>query len=142
MSSPLDLGSPAVLKDLDAKLVSQPYVSGFEASSDDVAVWAGLPSVDRSALPNLARWHAHVAALLLKSFPVGLVRPSRPFTFLPRPSPTNPTVTPPPQHRRMAVLSGCTYEYDESITRWIFPSHALLVGFSRGDGALHGGHRG
>lgn len=70
MAQPLDLGSPAVLKDLNAKLLSQPYVSGFVASSDDVAVFAGMPEAPSAELPNLKRWHAHITALLLKSFPV------------------------------------------------------------------------
>lgn len=70
MAQPLDLGSPAVLKDLNAKLLSHPYVSGYVASSDDVTVFAGMPEAPSSELPNLKRWHAHITALLRKSFPV------------------------------------------------------------------------
>ena len=66
----LDLGSAAVLKDLDGKLLAQPYINGFVASSDDVTVYAGMPEAPGTDLPNLKRWHAHVTALLMKSFPV------------------------------------------------------------------------
>mmetsp|Transcript_26664 Transcript_26664/g.66801 ORF Transcript_26664/g.66801 Transcript_26664/m.66801 type:complete len:155 (-) Transcript_26664:393-857(-) len=67
--APLDLGSAAVLEALNTTLLAQPYVSGFQASSDDYAVFAGMPECPSTVLPNLRRWHLHINALLLKSFP-------------------------------------------------------------------------
>jgi hypothetical protein len=93
MAAPLDLGSAFVLKALDATLLAQPYISGFQASMDDVIVFEGIPrselregirhAVAPSAeLPSLRRWHAHITALLLKSFPAGGGHPYIPHPAL------------------------------------------------------------
>jgi|AntAceMinimDraft_1070359.scaffolds.fasta_scaffold59820_1 hypothetical protein len=56
--APLDLGSAAVLEALNTTLLTQPYVSGFQASSDDYAVFAGMPECPSTVLPNLRRWQS------------------------------------------------------------------------------------
>jgi hypothetical protein len=38
----LNLGSPAVLAELDTALTASPYVSGFQPSADDLTVFVAL----------------------------------------------------------------------------------------------------
>ena len=63
----IDVSSPAGLNELNDKLLEQPYIGGFQASLDDVTVFGAMPAEegpDEKKHTNLARWHAHVKALI------------------------------------------------------------------------------
>ena len=64
------LTSAEGLKALDAHLATRSYVEGYQASRDDLAVFAVLASApDAKAYPAAARWFSHIKALLGASFP-------------------------------------------------------------------------
>merc|ERR1719231_752138 len=58
------------VKSLDAHMSTRSYVSGYQASKDDLTVYAAMPvAPDAKASPHAARWYAHVKALLGNAFP-------------------------------------------------------------------------
>ncbi|OAY30759.2 elongation factor 1-delta 1 [Manihot esculenta] len=59
-----DLVSPAGLKKLDDYLLSRSYITGYQASKDDVTVYAALPKAPSSEYVNVSRWYNHIDALL------------------------------------------------------------------------------
>ncbi|KAK9785783.1 hypothetical protein WJX73_009286 [Symbiochloris irregularis] len=70
MASFSDLSGSSGLGELDSYLLTRSYISGYQASRDDLSVFSALssaPSSDKH--PNAARWYSHIAALLGKSFP-------------------------------------------------------------------------
>ena len=69
----IDVSSPAGLNELNDKLLEQPYISGFQASMDDVTVFAGMPEAPDAKFTNLARWHTHVKALVIKRWVAALL---------------------------------------------------------------------
>eukprot|EP00475_Leptophrys_vorax_P003195 TRINITY_DN1185_c0_g1_i1.p1 TRINITY_DN1185_c0_g1~~TRINITY_DN1185_c0_g1_i1.p1 ORF type:complete len:270 (-),score=35.09 TRINITY_DN1185_c0_g1_i1:749-1450(-) len=70
-----DLSTPAGLKQLDEYLLTRSYISGFQASRDDLTVYSALKTFPKG-YTNAARWFAHIKALLGSNFPgagVGVV---------------------------------------------------------------------
>eukprot|EP00850_Spirogloea_muscicola_P003096 SM000012S25358 [mRNA] locus=s12:639149:641547:- [translate_table: standard] len=63
-----NLSSPEGLKALDEYLLTRSYITGYQASRDDLAVYSVLKGV-ASEYVNAARWHKHISALLGSSFP-------------------------------------------------------------------------
>jgi elongation factor 1-beta len=69
MASFKDLSTDAGLKELDAYLAPKSYITGYQASRDDLAVYAALSAApDASKYVNAARWYSHVTALLGHNF--------------------------------------------------------------------------
>eukprot|EP00850_Spirogloea_muscicola_P019752 SM000198S05323 [mRNA] locus=s198:198061:200522:+ [translate_table: standard] len=75
-----NLSSPEGLKALDVHLFTRSYITGYQASRDDLAVYSVLKGVP-SEYVNAARWYKHISALLGSSetsrraedhFPVGV----------------------------------------------------------------------
>ncbi|XP_022736762.1 elongation factor 1-delta-like [Durio zibethinus] len=58
-----DLGSAAGLKKLDEYLLTRSYISGYQASKDDVTVYAALSGAPSSSYVNVCRWYNHIDAL-------------------------------------------------------------------------------
>ncbi|KAI3442053.1 uncharacterized protein J3R85_001638 [Psidium guajava] len=59
-----DLGSASGLKKLDEYLLSRSYITGYQASKDDITVHAALPKPPSSEFVNVSRWYNHIEALL------------------------------------------------------------------------------
>ncbi|KAG6754186.1 hypothetical protein POTOM_042197 [Populus tomentosa] len=59
-----DLTSAAGLKKLDDYLLSRSYISGYQASKDDLTVFAALSSAPAAEYVNVSRWYTHIDALL------------------------------------------------------------------------------
>uniref|UniRef100_A0A6N2NEN4 Translation elongation factor EF1B beta/delta subunit guanine nucleotide exchange domain-containing protein n=1 Tax=Salix viminalis TaxID=40686 RepID=A0A6N2NEN4_SALVM len=59
-----DLTSAAGLKKLDDFLLSRSYISGYQASKDDLAVYSALSSAPSAEYVNVSRWYTHIDALL------------------------------------------------------------------------------
>ncbi|KAL6576311.1 hypothetical protein OROHE_000092 [Orobanche hederae] len=59
-----DLSSAAGLKKLDEYLFSRSYISGYQASKDDITVHAALSKPPSSDNVNASRWYNHIEALL------------------------------------------------------------------------------
>ncbi|MBA0689398.1 hypothetical protein Goari_007129 [Gossypium aridum] len=59
-----DLGSAAGLKKLDEYLLTRSYISGYQASKDDITVYAALSGAPSSSYVNVSRWYKHIDALL------------------------------------------------------------------------------
>ncbi|KAK1377326.1 Elongation factor 1-delta [Heracleum sosnowskyi] len=59
-----NLSSAAGLKKLDEYLLSRSYISGYQASKDDLAVHAALAKPPSSEYVNASRWFHHIEALL------------------------------------------------------------------------------
>ncbi|XP_061352729.1 elongation factor 1-delta-like [Gastrolobium bilobum] len=56
--------SASGLKKLDEYLLSRSYITGYQASKDDVTVYAALSSVPSDEYVNVSRWYKHIDALL------------------------------------------------------------------------------
>jgi elongation factor 1-beta len=70
MASFGDLKNDAGVKELDQYLLTRSYISGYQASRDDLVVYAALPKApDAKSTPHAARWYSHIKALLGASFP-------------------------------------------------------------------------
>eukprot|EP00898_Chlorokybus_atmophyticus_P004320 jgi/Chlat1/488/Chrsp103S01089 len=64
-----DLSGDSGLKELDSYLLTRSYVTGYQASRDDLAVYAALASApDASKYANAARWFKHITSLLGDNF--------------------------------------------------------------------------
>ncbi|KAG6753206.1 hypothetical protein POTOM_043253 [Populus tomentosa] len=59
-----DLTSAAGLKKLDDYLLSRSYISGYQASKDDLTVFAAFSSAPAAEYVNVSRWYTHIDALL------------------------------------------------------------------------------
>ncbi|KAL2459604.1 Elongation factor 1-delta 2 [Forsythia ovata] len=59
-----NLGSDAGLKKLDDYLLSRSYITGYQASKDDLTVHAALPKPPSPDYVNVSRWYNHIEALL------------------------------------------------------------------------------
>ncbi|CAA0816551.1 Elongation factor 1-delta 2 [Striga hermonthica] len=59
-----DLSSAAGLKKLDEYLLSRSYITGYQASKDDLTVHAALSKPPSSDYVNVSRWYNHIEALL------------------------------------------------------------------------------
>ncbi|KAL6552451.1 hypothetical protein OROHE_007815 [Orobanche hederae] len=59
-----DLGSASGLKKLDEYLLSRSYITGYQASKDDLIVHAALSKPPSSDYVNVSRWYNHIEALL------------------------------------------------------------------------------
>ncbi|XP_065873253.1 elongation factor 1-delta 1-like [Euphorbia lathyris] len=59
-----DLGSSAGLKKLDDYLLTRSYITGYQASKDDLTVYAALPKAPSAEYVNASRWYSHIDALL------------------------------------------------------------------------------
>ncbi|CAI5461636.1 unnamed protein product [Closterium sp. Yama58-4] len=62
-----DLSTPDGLKQLDEYLLTRSYISGFQASRDDLTVYSALKSFPKG-YTNAARWYTHIKALLGANF--------------------------------------------------------------------------
>ncbi|KAJ6875778.1 hypothetical protein NC652_035222 [Populus alba x Populus x berolinensis] len=67
-----DLTSVAGLKKLDDFLLSRSYISGYQASNDDLTVYSALSSAPSAEHVNVYRWYTHIDALLRISFDSGV----------------------------------------------------------------------
>ncbi|KAI0525053.1 hypothetical protein KFK09_004443 [Dendrobium nobile] len=59
-----DLKSASGLKKLDEYLLPRSYITGYQASKDDIAVHAELSGPPSSDYVNVSRWYNHIEALL------------------------------------------------------------------------------
>lgn len=59
-----DLGSEGGLKKLDDYLLTRSYITGYQASKDDVTVYAALSKAPSSQYVNVSRWYSHIDTLL------------------------------------------------------------------------------
>ncbi|PIN22481.1 Elongation factor 1 beta/delta chain [Handroanthus impetiginosus] len=59
-----DLSSAAGLKKLDDYLLPRSYVTGYQASKDDLTVHAALSKAPSPDYVNVSRWYNHIEALL------------------------------------------------------------------------------
>lgn len=59
-----DLSSPAGLDSLDAYLLSRSYITGYQASKDDLTVFSAVPKASLASYVNVSRWYKHIDALL------------------------------------------------------------------------------
>ncbi|KAM1064646.1 hypothetical protein ACFX10_028537 [Malus domestica] len=59
-----DVNSASGLKKLDDYLLARSYITGHQASKDDITVYAALSKAPSSEFVNVSRWYNHIAALL------------------------------------------------------------------------------
>ncbi|KAJ3673196.1 hypothetical protein LUZ60_006570 [Juncus effusus] len=59
-----NLSSPAGLQKLNDYLLPRSYITGYQASKDDLAVYAALAAAPASEYVNVARWYKHIDALI------------------------------------------------------------------------------
>uniref|UniRef100_A0A803MP78 Translation elongation factor EF1B beta/delta subunit guanine nucleotide exchange domain-containing protein n=1 Tax=Chenopodium quinoa TaxID=63459 RepID=A0A803MP78_CHEQI len=59
-----DLSSDAGLKKLDEYLLSRSYITGYQASKDDLTVYSAVPKKSLDSYVNVSRWYKHIDALL------------------------------------------------------------------------------
>jgi len=59
-----NVNSEAGLKKLNDYLLSRSYISGYQASKDDMAVYCTFSAAPSSKYANAARWYSHIDALL------------------------------------------------------------------------------
>lgn len=59
-----NLGSAAGLKKLDQYLLARSYITGYQASKDDITVYSALKSAPSAEYVNVSRWYNHIDALL------------------------------------------------------------------------------
>ncbi|CAH9131804.1 unnamed protein product [Cuscuta epithymum] len=59
-----NLSSDSGLQKLDEYLLSRSYVTGYQASKDDIVVFSSLSKPPSPQLVNISRWYNHIDALL------------------------------------------------------------------------------
>jgi len=64
MAASFNVNSEAGLKKLDDYLLSRSYITGYQASKDDMAVYAEFSLPPPSKYTNVVRWYNHIDALL------------------------------------------------------------------------------
>lgn len=97
-----DVSSGAGLEKLNEYLLTRSYISGYQASRDDLTVYTAIASAPDSKYVNLARWYSHITALLGVSFPgaatgvkiAGSPASSATRDFTPAPAPATPAAVP------------------------------------------------
>ncbi|KAL4188439.1 hypothetical protein AMTRI_Chr08g202370 [Amborella trichopoda] len=62
-----NLNSQAGVKKLDEYLLTRSYITGYQASKDDVTVYGAFQSAPSSEYVNVLRWYNHIDALLKRS---------------------------------------------------------------------------
>uniref|UniRef100_A0A0E0KEW5 Translation elongation factor EF1B beta/delta subunit guanine nucleotide exchange domain-containing protein n=1 Tax=Oryza punctata TaxID=4537 RepID=A0A0E0KEW5_ORYPU len=62
-----NVNSESGLQKLDEYLLTRSYISGYQASKDDMAVFSALPSAPAASYVNVTRWYDHISALLRSS---------------------------------------------------------------------------
>uniref|UniRef100_A0A0E0D1Y3 Translation elongation factor EF1B beta/delta subunit guanine nucleotide exchange domain-containing protein n=1 Tax=Oryza meridionalis TaxID=40149 RepID=A0A0E0D1Y3_9ORYZ len=62
-----NVNSEAGLQKLDEYLLTRSYISGYQASKDDMTVFTSLPSAPAASYFNVTRWYDHISALLRSS---------------------------------------------------------------------------
>ncbi|KAL6878466.1 hypothetical protein ACP4OV_012636 [Aristida adscensionis] len=62
-----NVNSEAGLQKLNDYLLTRSYISGYQASKDDMAVFTALSSAPPSSYVNVTRWYDHIRALLRSS---------------------------------------------------------------------------
>lgn len=67
MGASFDFSGSDGLKKLDEYLATRSYISGYQASRDDLAVYVALESVPAEYV-NASRWYKHISALVGPSF--------------------------------------------------------------------------
>merc|ERR1711988_239421 len=65
----VDTATDAGLAKLDAHLLDNSYISGVQASLDDLTVFMTFKTAPDASLKSVSRWYKHIAALLNGSFP-------------------------------------------------------------------------
>ncbi|XP_054806491.1 elongation factor 1-delta 1-like isoform X2 [Prosopis cineraria] len=60
----VDVNSASGLKKLDEYLLTRSYISGYQASKDDITVYAALAKAPSAEYVNASRWYEHIDALL------------------------------------------------------------------------------
>ncbi|KAF7000094.1 hypothetical protein CFC21_016044 [Triticum aestivum] len=64
MAATFNVNAEAGLQKLDGYLLSRSYISGYQASKDDLAVYSEFSVAPPSTCTNVARWYNHIDALL------------------------------------------------------------------------------
>ncbi|KAK4754601.1 hypothetical protein SAY87_002705 [Trapa incisa] len=59
-----NVNSASGLKKLDEYLLTRSYITGYQASKDDISVHAALTRIPSAEYVNLLRWYNHIEALL------------------------------------------------------------------------------
>ncbi|KAK7350699.1 hypothetical protein VNO77_09581 [Canavalia gladiata] len=59
-----DLSSASGLKKLDEYLLTRSYITGYQASKDDLTVYSALATAPSDTYVNVSRWYKHIDALL------------------------------------------------------------------------------
>ncbi|KAJ8560946.1 hypothetical protein K7X08_027136 [Anisodus acutangulus] len=59
-----NLNSASGLKKLDEYLLTRSYISGYQASKDDITVYSSLAKAPSAEYVNACRWYKHIDALL------------------------------------------------------------------------------
>ncbi|PAN49234.1 hypothetical protein PAHAL_9G435300 [Panicum hallii] len=62
-----NVNSEAGLQKLNDYLLTRSYITGYQASKDDMAVFTALSSTPPSSYVNVTRWYDHISALLRSS---------------------------------------------------------------------------
>ncbi|CAM6130060.1 unnamed protein product [Calypogeia fissa] len=92
-----DVSSAAGLEKLNEYLLTRSYISGYQASRDDLAVYSAITSPPDAKHVNAHRWYSHITSLLGSSFPgisAGVKVAGSPASSATRdftPAPTTPT---------------------------------------------------
>ncbi len=64
MAATFYVASEAGLKKLDEYLLTRSYITGYQASKDDITVHAAFAKAPSSEYVNVSRWYNHIEALL------------------------------------------------------------------------------
>ncbi|KAF7835648.1 elongation factor 1-delta 1 [Senna tora] len=59
-----DVNSASGWKKLDDYLLPHSYITGYQASKDDVTVYAALSNAPSAEYVKVSRWYKHIDALL------------------------------------------------------------------------------
>ncbi|RAL48210.1 hypothetical protein DM860_005634 [Cuscuta australis] len=59
-----NLSSDSGLAKLDEYLLSRSYITGYQASKDDITAYSSIPKPPSSKYVNVSRWYNHIDALL------------------------------------------------------------------------------
>ncbi|KAF7123098.1 hypothetical protein RHSIM_Rhsim12G0173700 [Rhododendron simsii] len=59
-----NVNSQSGLKKLDDYLLARSYITGYQASKDDITVHAAISKPPSSEYVNVSRWYNHIEALL------------------------------------------------------------------------------
>jgi elongation factor 1-beta len=63
-----NLSTESGAEQLDQFLLTRSYISGYQASTDDIRVYSALGQAPGSHYINASRWYNHISALLAPSF--------------------------------------------------------------------------